>query len=185
MKTGFSTLLNFLRSVRLNWAGCRVGGSLCLSEGIVARLGWNGTKRGTIEVGESCRIETGVELNAWGGSIHVGKHVFIGPYSVIYGHGGVSIGDHALISMHCRILSSEHALAPRARIIRSEPDTLLPTRIGEDVWLGAGVSILGGTTIGKGAVVGAGAVVTRDVPEYAVVAGVPAKVVRFRTQEDA
>jgi acetyltransferase-like isoleucine patch superfamily enzyme len=95
---------------------------------------------------------------------------------VIYGHGGVDIGDQSLIAMHCCILSSEHTIPSRSGIIRNEPDILLPTKIGRDVWLGAGVTVLGGVTIGDGCVVGAGAVVTRDLPPYSIARGVPARV---------
>ena len=60
-----------------------------------------------------------------------------------------------------------------------------PVIIGDDVWIGGRVIILPGVTIGNGAIVGAGAVVTRDVPEYAIVGGVPAKVIKMRTQNSA
>ncbi len=58
------------------------------------------------------------------------------------------------------------------------------TEIGHDVWIGANVIIRSGTRIGTGAVIGAGSVVTKDVPPYAIVAGVPAKIIRFRFPED-
>lgn len=90
------------------------------------------------------------------------------------------IGKDTLISMHCRILSSNHTIPDKNCLIRSKPDILLPVTIGEDVWLGTGTTILGGVTVGNGCIVGAGAVVTKDLPPYSVAVGIPAKVVRTR-----
>lgn len=146
----------------------------------MARLGFARNQTGTIQLAARSRLEQGVILEAWGGVISIAEDVFIGPYTVIYGHGGVSIGKDSLIAMHCRILSSNHTIPGRDRRIRWEPDVLLPTTIGEDVWLGAGVTVLGGVTIGDGCVVGAGAVVTEDLPPYAIAVGVPAKIIRMR-----
>ena len=67
---------------------------------------------GHISTGPGIHIERGVVLNAFGGEIRIGRDTFLGPYAVIYGHGGVEIGDACLISMHCRILSSNHAIPP-------------------------------------------------------------------------
>jgi acetyltransferase-like isoleucine patch superfamily enzyme len=135
---------------------------------------------GTVEVAGSCELNQGLELNPFGGSIRIARRVWLGPYVVIYGHGGVEIGEQTLISMHCTILSSNHAVPAIGQLIRNTADELLPTKIGRDVWIGANAVILGGVTIGDGAVIAAGAVVTKDVEAGAVVAGVPARLLRKR-----
>jgi acetyltransferase-like isoleucine patch superfamily enzyme len=136
--------------------------------------------QGRVEVADSCELNQGVELNPFGGSIRIARRVWLGPYAVIYGQGGVEIGEQSLISMHCTILSSNHGVPPLGKLIRDAADKLLPTKIGRDVWIGANAVVLGGVTIGDGAVVAAGAVVNRDVGAGAVVAGVPARIVRNR-----
>ena len=136
--------------------------------------------QGRVEVADSCELNQGVELNPFGGSIRLARRVWLGPYVVIYGQGGVEIGEQTLVSMHCTILSSNHGVPPLGKLIRETADELLPTKIGRDVWIGANAVILGGVTIGEGAVVAAGAVVNRDVEPGAVVAGVPARKIRKR-----
>jgi len=135
---------------------------------------------GTVEVLDSCELNQGVELNPFGGAIHIARRVWLGPYVVIYGQGGVEIGEQTLISMHCTILSSNHGVPPLGKLIRDTPDELRPTKIGRDVWIGASAVILGGVSIGDGAVIAAGAVVNRDVEAGAVVAGVPARRIKSR-----
>jgi acetyltransferase-like isoleucine patch superfamily enzyme len=139
-------------------------------------LGTATARRGKIILGDRTRLDRGVILHPYRGRIETGIDVYIGPFTTVYGHGGVTIGKDTLISMHCRILSSDHSLPPPGTIIRSQPDVKKPTRIGADVWLGAGVTVLGGITIGDGCVVGAGAVVTKDLPPYSIAVGVPAKI---------
>ena len=136
--------------------------------------------RGSIRIGLHAMISHGVVIESWGGDVRIGDRVFFGPHAVIYGHGGVEIGDESLIAMHCVIVSSNHTVPTANRTIQREPDQLLPTKIGRDVWLGAGVTVLGGVTIGDGCVVGAGAVVTADLPRYSIAYGVPARVVGHR-----
>ena len=77
------------------------------------------------------------------------------------------------------IFTTEHKMALE-KPMRTQGVTVKDVTIGNDVWIGARVTILAGVTIGDGAVIGAGAVVTKDVPPYAVVGGVPAKIIRFR-----
>ncbi len=132
------------------------------------------SRRGGITLGDRTYLERGVILHPYGGRIETGSDVYLGPFVTIFGHGNVAIGKNTLVAMNCTILSSEHTLSPAGTGIRSQPDILKPTRIGDDVWLGAGVIVLGGVTIGDGCVVGAGSVVTKDLPPYSISVGVPA-----------
>lgn len=169
-----------IRRRRLIWAGARLGLPNQLGPAIDCRPGHGAEGPGSIILADGAWIEQGVVLHAFGGSIRIGKNVFLGPHTVIYGHGGVDIGDSTLIAMHCRIVSSNHTIPPMGTDIRSQPDELRPTKIGRDVWLGAGVTVLGGVTIGDGCIIGAGAVVTKDIPPGAICIGSPAQVVRWR-----
>lgn len=135
---------------------------------------------GVIRIGRGCEIQDGVRLETWGGSIELSENTFVGPYAVIYGHGGVRIGKDCLISMHCRILSSNHSIPAAGFPIRYAPDVLMPTVIEDDVWLGAGATVLAGVHLHQGAIIGAGAVVTHDIPANAIAVGVPARVIRYR-----
>ena len=155
--------------------GVTIGRGGDIGPGVVVAPG-----AGRISVGDDCSLSAGALLAAYGGRIDIARWVHLGPYTVIYGHGDVTIGEGTLIAMHCSILSSNHTVPPAGTPIRSQSDILLPTKIGRDVWLGAGVTVLGGVTIGDGCVVGAGAVVTKDLPANSMARGVPAQVVGQR-----
>jgi acetyltransferase-like isoleucine patch superfamily enzyme len=170
-----------LRSAWWSAHGAEIGPACRLGRGVRLARGFRDGRNGRVVLGRGSELQVGAILDAWGGSIEVAEGVFIGPYAVIYGHGGVTIGDHALVSMHCRILSSNHGVPEPGKNIRFEPDELLPTRVGRDVWLGAGVTVLGGVAIGDGCVVGAGSVVTENLPANVVAAGIPARIIGPRT----
>ena len=169
--------LNSCRRWRLQRTGVRLGPGARIAPNVEVQLG---APAGLIELGPTCQIERGVVLHAYSGSIRCGENVHFGPYSVIYGHGGVEIGDHTLIAMHCCLVAANHTVPPPGELIRFKPDVPLPVKIGSDVWLGAGVKVLGGVTIGDGCIVGAGAVVTGDLPPYSIAVGIPACVVGQR-----
>lgn len=173
-------LASRLRAARLRATGVQLGPDCAIEADTDLALGFAHPRRGSLSLDRECIVSRGVIIQPHGGAVRLGHSVFLGPYAVIYGHGSVEIGNDTLISMHCRILSSNHEIPPRDIAVRARPDILLPTRIGCDVWLGAGVTVLGGVTIGDGCVVGAGAVVTRDLPPFSVALGVPATVIRQR-----
>lgn len=173
-------LASALRIANSRASGVRIGSGCRVAAGCDLALGITAPRRGRLELGDECELAAGVLLHPYGGAIQLARNVFLGPRTVIYGHGGVSIGEGSLIAMHCCVLSSNHTIASFGTPIRSQPDVLHPTKIGRDVWLGAGVTVLGGVTIGDGCIVGAGAVVTKDLPAGAIAHGTPATVQGWR-----
>jgi acetyltransferase-like isoleucine patch superfamily enzyme len=109
-----------------------------------------------------------------GAVLRIGDNVVINNGTIISTRLRIEIGDGTGIGYHCLLMDSDgHPLVP------GEPINEGPITIGKHVWIASKVSILQGVTIGDFAVVATGAVVTKDVPPYAVVAGVPAKVIRM------
>ena len=125
-------------------------------------------------------LKDGVILNANTGSITIGERSWLGPYCVIYGNGGVDIGRDVMIAAHTLITSVGHEHESLDVPMMNQPLRLAPVRIEDDVWIGARCTLLPGITVGRGAIVGAGSVVTRDVAPWAIVGGVPARVVGQR-----
>jgi acetyltransferase-like isoleucine patch superfamily enzyme len=173
-------LIQRYRRFRLKRQGLLIDRTCTIGKNVSLGLDHIVQPKGAVNVGKACELNQGVELNPFGGSIRIADHVWIGPYVVIYGHGGVEIGEQSLISMHSTILSSNHLVPSVFENIRDQVDLLLPTSIGRDVWIGANSVILGGVCIGDGAVIAAGAVVHRDVMPGEIVGGVPAKLLRQR-----
>ena len=97
--------------------------------------------------------------------------------------GGVTIGKYCHLTRGVSIFSTTHDYDNSEKIPYCEPITLKPVMIKDYVWVGSHSIILGGVTIGEGAIIGAGSVVNKDVPDYAIVAGHPAKVIKYRDIE--
>jgi maltose O-acetyltransferase len=94
--------------------------------------------------------------------------------------GEITFGDHVMIGPQTVIWGRDHGL-DMASPMKKQAHSKAPIHIADDVWIGANVTILKGVRIGSGAVVGAGAVVTRDVPDLAIMAGNPARIIRYRS----
>jgi maltose O-acetyltransferase len=112
------------------------------------------------------------------GDISVGNNVSINAFVHMWGHGHINIGNDCLIASHVSITSLTHD--PNAGLYRSG-NVAKAVNIGNNVWIGSHAVILPGISIGNNAIVGAGAVVNKDVPANAVVAGVPAKIIRINS----
>jgi len=137
---------------------------------------------GRILVSEWVTISDGVIIATYGGTIEVGPNVYIGPYCVLYGHGGLAIGRNTMIGAHTALFPANHGYGRIDVPMNTQPLTQEGISIGEDVWIGSGCKVLDGVRIGNGAVIGAGSVVTKDVDAYSIALGVPAKIVKSRQQ---
>ena len=127
-------------------------------------------------VGQDVNIEKGAMITS---SMKIGDRSGCGINSVM--HGRVTIGSDVMMGPECIIYTRNHEFSditiPMNKQGFSEEREVI---IQDDVWIGGRVTILPGVVIGKGAVIGAGAVVTKNIPEYAVVGGNPAKVLKYR-----
>lgn len=113
--------------------------------------------------------------------ISVGNNVYIGHHSEILGSKkGIKIGNHVMISQYVLLISSNHAHDNPKIPMDLQPELTEKITIEDDVWVGSHSIILPGVIVHKGAIIAAGSVVTKDVPEYGIVGGVPAKLIRFR-----
>ena|ERR1700679_2220918 len=112
----------------------------------------------------------------------VGEGTVINEYNNIRASGTViSIGKYCQISQFCSLIGTNHSIDTNELMIFAAWDNQKHSiYIDDDVWIGANSIVLPGVKIGKGAVIAAGSVVSKDVPEYAVYGGVPAKLIRFR-----
>ncbi len=110
-----------------------------------------------------------------GAGLVVGRNVFINQNCTIYDLGGVEIGDDVMIGPNVSLITSGHPIEPSQR---RAGVTAKPIVIGRNVWIAAGVIVIGGVTIGENSVVAAGSIVTRDVPANTLVGGNPARIIR-------
>lgn len=134
---------------------------------LISRLGY---------VGADVGFYRGVIIHS-AEQVKIGSGSRIGDYVLIWGAGGVTIGENVLIAAHTIITSQTHDLSSN---VFKESHVTKPIFIGNNVWFGANVVVLPGVSIGDGAVIAAGSVVSKDVASGDIVAGVPAKSIKNR-----
>lgn len=132
-------------------------------------------------VGEDVFIEPNFRCEV-GRNITIGSHAYINFDCVMLDNGPITIGDHVWIAPMVGLFTVNHALDFEER--KAGACRAKPIVIGDGVWLGGHVTVLGGVAIGEGAVIGAGSVVTRDIPPHTIAVGNPARVVREITEAD-
>ncbi|NCA70019.1 MAG: acyltransferase [Sphingobacteriia bacterium] len=147
-----------------------------------ATLRANTDARPGIRLGDQVAINDGVVINANRGFVSLGERSWLGPFCLVYGNGGVTIGRDVLIAGHSSINSVSHSARRRDIPINDQPLLIDPVVIEDDCWVGLNAVVLQGVTIGRGSIIGAGAVVTRSIPPWSIAVGVPARVVGEREE---
>jgi acetyltransferase-like isoleucine patch superfamily enzyme len=188
------TLLRFMRRngmlnakyarllLRLGWWKLRLGRRLRL-EG-VAFIGPGCSlevRRGAVlELGRWSWLGHGCKVRCHEGVVSIGAKSVLGQECTISAYQHVSIGRECVIADRVMLIDFDHGMVEVERPIRLQGIYKRDVRVGNNVWIGYGACILRGITVGDNAVIGTSAVVTKPVPENAVVAGVPARVIRMR-----
>lgn len=127
-------------------------------------------------LGRKSVIESYCCINNAVGDVTIGDHTRVGIHCTVI--GPVCIGNNVNLAQGITVTALNHNFADSSRKIDEQGISTKPVVIGDDVWIGANAVILPGVTIGRHVVVAAGAVVTKDVPDYSLVAGVPAKEIK-------
>ena len=131
-----------------------------------------------ILIGKSTSV-FGIEKGAsfgWGNQIIMKEHSNLGENFRLEGKGNVTIGKHVMMGPDVLIITQDHKILPEG----FDDFIVRDVAIGDYAWIGARVIILKGVRLGKHTIIGAGSVVTRDIPDYGIAVGVPARVVRMR-----
>ena len=172
---------------------------------LLARLGWLKLRhRGRLVTDGLCFVGPGVSLEIqpgarlflgrWSwighgckvrvheGEVRVGGKTVLGQECTISAYQHVSIGRECVVADRVMLIDFDHGVVEVERPIRLQGIYKRDVRVGHNCWIGYGACILRGVTVGDNAVIGTSAVVTRDVPDNAVVAGIPARVIRMRDE---
>jgi acetyltransferase-like isoleucine patch superfamily enzyme len=166
-------------SATLHHPGLRLGCHIFIGDRVVL---YRFSEGGPITLQDRSRLHLETILQTeQGGSIVIGANTHLHPRCILFAcKGSILIGSDVQVAANCAFYPYDHGIEPGVPIIKQPVQSKGDIVIDDGAWLGTGVIVLSGVRIGKGAVVGAGAVVTADVPDGAICAGVPARVVKMR-----
>ena len=135
-----------------------------------------------VRIGAYSQVIAATSFNNIGAHIRIGNNVGIGEFAYLGGGGGLEIGDDCIIGQYFSCHPENHLFGDTEELIRMQGVTRKGIKIGNNCWIGAKVTVLDGVKIGAHCVIAAGAVVTKDMPDYTVIGGVPAKVIKQRSK---
>jgi maltose O-acetyltransferase len=170
--------LRRLRRQWLRWRGVQLGRGCWIQSVEIPRNPWD------VALGDEVALDNHVTLLTTGKRqtaprIRIGSNTYINRFTMLDASDSIVVGEQCMVGPHCYITDHDHGTGAEADFA-AQPLQSAATRIGNNVWIGAGAIILKGVAIGDGAIIGAGAVVTKKVPPGAVAVGVPARVVGNR-----
>lgn len=137
-------------------------------------------RRGEIRFGRFVWLGDGTKIRCHEGVVEIGEKTVFGQECTISAYQRVRIGAECVIADRVMFIDFDHGVVEVERPIRLQGIYKRDVEVGSNVWIGYGACVLRGVRIGDNAIVGTNAVVTRDVPANAVVAGIPARVIRMR-----
>jgi acetyltransferase-like isoleucine patch superfamily enzyme len=147
-------------------------------------LGQGGISIGNnVSIGDYGKVVVSTTLNHIGKFIRIGNNVGIGEYAYLGGAGGLTIGDDCIIGQYFSCHPENHNFQMRDTPIRHQGVSRSGIRLGKNCWVGAKVTLLDGVSVGDHSVIAAGAVVTKSFPPYSVLGGVPARVIKTRSDQ--
>ncbi len=171
------------RNVRIRFAE-RITSGACLT--LQNDVTINALSKKGVAFGRNVTLCKGTTIDCTGVIRELGEGLVVGDYvgmsegCFIQVRGAVRIGSHVMMGPGVRIFSENHAFESSDKLLTEQPTIRKGVCIEDDIWIGAGATILDGVTVGRGSIIAAGSVVTRDVPPFVIVAGVPAKVIKDR-----
>ena len=173
-------LLRLFRRRYLSTYGRRLKleGFAFIGPGVVLQIGPDGC----VELGRWSWLGHGTKIRCHEGVVSIGAKTVMGQECTISAYQHVSIGRECVIADRVMLIDFDHGMVEVERPVRLQGIYKRDVRVGNNVWIGYGACILRGVTVGDNAVIGTGAVVTKDVPENAIVGGVPARIIRMREQ---
>ena len=163
--------------LKLRYRGRLKTDGICfLCPGVQLEIG----RDATLSIGRWAWVGHGSKIRVHEGEVSIGAKTVIGQECTISAFQHVSIGRECIVADRVMLIDFDHGVVEVDRPIRLQGIYKRDVRVGHNVWIGYGACVLRGVTVGDNSILGASAVVTKDVPENAVVAGSPARLIRMR-----
>jgi acetyltransferase-like isoleucine patch superfamily enzyme len=177
LQGGYVLLMLRWAWLKLRWRGRLVTDGLCfVCPGVRFEIGPDAK----VHLGRWSWLGDGTKIRCHEGEVRIGAKTVLGQECTISAFQHVSIGRECIVADRVMLIDFDHGVVEVERPVRLQGIYKRDVRVGHNVWVGYGAAFLRGVTVGDNAIVGTNAVVTKDVPDNAVVGGVPARLIRMR-----